>query len=92
MLECGEAMLAWCLRFSHDDKCLVSVGEFANGAIVWDLETQSRILKSEGHERFCQYTEFSSSRKFILTSSIDNSARIWDGGSYEHVTIVSQPD
>lgn len=92
VLECGEAMLPWCLRFSHNDKRLVSVGEFANGAIVWDLETQSRILKSEGHERFCQYTEFSSSRKFILTSSIDNSARIWDGGSYEHVTIVSQPD
>ena len=90
VLECGEAMLSWCLRFSRDDKRLLSVGEFTNGAIVWDLETQSK-RHEQGHERFCQYTEFSSSGKFILTSSIDNSARIWDGGSYEHVTTVSQP-
>ncbi|XP_020620919.1 dynein assembly factor with WDR repeat domains 1-like, partial [Orbicella faveolata] len=92
VLECGEAMLPWCLRFSHDDKRLVSVGEFTNGAIVWDLETQRKMLTLGGHERFCQYTEFSSSGNFILTSSIDNSARIWDGRSYEYVTTVTQPD
>ena len=75
VLECGEAMLPWCLRFSRDDKRFLSVGEFTNGAIVWDLETQSKMLTLEGHERFCQYTEFSSSGKFILTSPIDNTAR-----------------
>ena len=26
-----------------------------------------------------------------MTSLIDNSARIWDGESYQHVTTVSQP-
>ena len=92
VLDCGESMLPWCLRFSLDDKRLVSVGEFTNGAIVWDLESQSMMMTLEGHERFCQYTEFSSSGKFILTSSIDNTARIWDGNSHKHVTTVTQPD
>ncbi|XP_068752515.1 NACHT domain- and WD repeat-containing protein 1-like isoform X2 [Montipora capricornis] len=92
VLHCGESMLPWCLRFSMDDKRLVSVGEFATGAIVWDLEKQSKITVLEGHERFCQYTEFSPSGKFILTSSIDNSARIWNSSSLEHVTTVVQPD
>ena len=92
VLHCGETMLPWCLRFSPDDKRLVSVGEFTNGAIVWDLETKSKISTLEGHERFCQYTEFSPSGKFILTSSIDNTARIWDSGNLKHVTTLTQND
>ena len=92
VLHCGESMLPWCLRFSLDDKRLISVGEFTNGAIVWDLETQSKITILEGHDRFCQYTEFSPLGNFILTSSIDNSARIWNSVSLEHVTTVTQPD
>ena len=91
VLHCGESMLPWCLRFFMDDKQLISVGEFTNGAIIWDLETQSMITTLEGHERFCQYTEFSPSGKFILTSSIDNSARIWNSVSLDHVTTVKQP-
>ena len=92
VLHCGESMLPWCLRFSSDDKRLISVGEFTNGAIVWDLETQSKITILEGHDRFCQYTEFSPLGNFILTSSIDNSARIWNSVSLEHLTTVTQPD
>ena len=92
VLHCGESMLPWCLRFSLDDKRLISVGEFTNGAIVWDLETQSKIRILGGHDRFCQYTEFSPLGNFILTSSIDNSARIWNSVSLEHVTTVTQPD
>ena len=92
VLHCGESMLPWCLRFSLDDKRLISVGEFTNGAIVWDLETQSKITILGGHDRFCQYTEFSPLGNFILTSSIDNSARIWNSVSLEHVTTVTQPD
>ena len=92
VLHCGESMLPWCLRFSLDDKRLISVGEFTNGAIVWDLETQSKIKILGGHDRFCQYTEFSPLGNFILTSSIDNSARIWNSVSLEHVTTVTQPD
>ena len=34
VLECEEAKLPGCLRFSRDDKRLISVGEFTNGAIV----------------------------------------------------------
>ena len=92
VLHCGESMLPWCLRFSLDDKRLISVGEFTNGAIVWDLETQSKIKILGGHDRFCQYTEFSPLGNFILTSSIDNSARIWNSVSLEHLTTVTQPD
>lgn len=92
VLNCGESMLPWCLRFSMDDKRLISVGEFTNGAIVWDLETQSKVTVLGGHERFCQYSEFSPSGKFILTSSIDNTARIWNSTDLQLVTTVSQPD
>jgi len=92
VLHCDESMLPWCLRFSPDDKRLISVGEFTNGAIVWDLETQSKIATLGGHERFCQYTEFSPSGKLILTSSIDNTARVWNSANLEHVTTVTQPD
>ena len=90
VLDCDKSMLPWCLRFSLDDKRLVSVGEFTNGAIIWDLETHSMMMTLGGHEHFCQYTEFSSSGKFILTSSIDNTARIWDSKNHEHVTTVTQ--
>ena len=92
VLDCDESMLPWCLRFAMDDKQLISVGEFTNGAIVWDLQSQSKVATLGGHERFCQYTEFSPSGKFILTSSIDNSARIWNSGNLQHVTTVTQPD
>ena len=34
VLECEVAKLHYCLRFSGDDKRLLSVGEFTNGAIV----------------------------------------------------------
>ncbi|XP_078378424.1 NACHT domain- and WD repeat-containing protein 1-like [Oculina patagonica] len=92
VLDCGESMLPWCLRFSPDDKLLVSVGEKTKGAIVWDLETKAQILILEGHTKICQYTEFSPSGKFILTSSKDNSARIWNSKSFKHVATVTQPD
>ena len=92
VLDCGESMLPWCLRFSLDDKRLVSVGERTKGAIVWDLESKAKILILGGHTEICQYTEFSPSAKFILTSSKDNSARIWNSENYEHVATVTQPD
>ena len=92
VLDCDGSLLPWCLRFSLDDKHLIAVGEFTNGVIVWDLEKQCKIATLEGHERFCQYTEFSSSGKFIVSSAIDNSARICHGSTYKHVTTVIQAD
>ncbi|KXJ19576.1 NACHT domain- and WD repeat-containing protein 1 [Exaiptasia diaphana] len=92
ILPCQSCLLPWCLRFSPDDQRLIAVGEFSKGVLMWDLKNQTKIADFGGHERFCQYTEFSPSGNLIISCSIDNTAKIWDAKTFDLVTTLEHPN
>lgn len=92
VLPCESVLLPWCIRFSPDDKRLIAVGEFSKGVLVWDLESKTKIADLGGHERFCQYTEFSPSGNLIISCSVDNTAKIWNSNTFDHVATLEHPN
>ncbi|XP_048579889.1 NACHT domain- and WD repeat-containing protein 1 isoform X2 [Nematostella vectensis] len=92
VLSCGDKLLPWCIRFSPNDKRIIAVGEYSCGVLMWDLETECVLAALGGHVMFCQYTEFSPSGEFIISSSIDNTAQVWRFDTHRHVTTLQHPD
>ena len=91
VLPCESILLPWCIRFGPDDKRLIAVGEFSKGVLVWDLETETKIADLGGHERFCQYTEFSPCGQYIISSSVDNTAKVWKADTFDQVATLDHP-
>ena len=64
------------LAFSSNGQKLVAVHQ--NDAVVWDLETRTRIGVPIVHQEEITSAEFSADNSRILTASADGTAIIWD--------------
>ena len=67
VISCESELIPWCLRFSADDKRLLAVGGLSQAVFLWDLESKAKLATLNGHERICQYAEFSPSGKYIIS-------------------------
>ncbi|MFH1998857.1 MAG: protein kinase, partial [Planctomycetota bacterium] len=64
-------------------------------ALLWNFETQEKVLELKGHSGFLQSVVFSPDGGRIITASEDGTARIWDSASgdllitLEHAAYVT---
>ncbi len=65
------------IRFSPDGKILASCG-YDNNAILWDVQTGTRIHTLKGHRSGIIEVSFSPNGKKVATASIDGTAKVWD--------------
>ncbi len=66
------------LAFSPDGKYLVSAGDAAPSAILWDLSTGKSLRALTGHEKSVLCVAFSPDGRFVATGSDDETAVIWE--------------
>jgi len=74
------------VAFAPDSKTVVVWGKIA---IVWDIEEEgecnNRIRKLDAHTSGVTFAAFSPNGKMLVTTSYDNTARIWDADSGEEL-------
>jgi WD40 repeat protein len=63
---------------SPDDKYLVTATAVEEKAFIWDIETQQLFKELTGHTGVITGVRFSPDGKYIVTSSADKTARVWD--------------
>lgn len=55
---------------------------------LWDLESGQELLKIEGHETRVHSVQFSHDGTKVVTTSEDNTVRVWDAGSGEELLSI----
>lgn len=60
-----------------------------NGVVsVYNLANRKRLASLMGHQDFVTAADFTPSGKFVATTSIDGTLRIWDVKAFKEVTVV----
>ena len=82
--------------FSPDGKLFVTVDSYVdhnNSAFIWDVATSKQLVKLEHFDDQKSakiiYAAFSPDSKRIVTTSNDNTARIWDAASGELLVVLT---
>ena len=65
------------VAFSHDNKRLVTVGEYP-ASQVWDLATQQLVFELKRHANFVLAVACSKDGAYFATGGSDQSVRLWD--------------
>lgn len=75
------------IAFNHSGNNIVAV---SNGGevSVWEAATGSKILAWKGHERAISSTSFSPGDQFIVTTSFDKTARLWNSKTGSLVAVL----
>ncbi len=74
--------------FDHSGK-LALMGDASGVAVIWRLE-DGKTWTLRGHAGKVYSATFSNDDRFVLTSSIDATARLWDAANGEMLDIVAE--
>jgi WD40 repeat protein len=75
--------------FSPNGKTVLTAGRSLDNTVtIWDATTGKKVQKFEGHTRDISSAVFSPNGKTVLTTSHDETARIWDVVTGEELVIV----
>jgi len=76
----------WSVSFSPDGgKIVFGTGPWENSAVLYSVETGDRICRYEGHSGNVTSIAFAPNGKYLLTGSLDNTARLWEGACGQEV-------
>ena len=76
------------IEFSHNGKYIVTTENGIKEIYVWDSETKERILELKGHESYVSFVAFSNDDKYLVSTSMDNTIRVWDVATGECVNKI----
>ena len=81
------------LAFSSDDRWLASAGSGDLLGMIWDMQGRTRHAVLKGHKAEITSIAFSpGSAAFVLTTSLDGTAKLWYRDTGDFVASVSVPD
>jgi Tol biopolymer transport system component/formylglycine-generating enzyme required for sulfatase activity len=66
----------------------LAVASFMGSALVWDLETDTRLAQFPLHYSRVNSLNFSPDGKMVVSGGGDNLARVWDASSGEHIIAL----
>lgn len=93
-IQSGHRGMIRCLALSRDEKYLASAGADKT-VIVWDVESEKKVLAFTGHENWIVALEFSPNSKTTLLASgdYDGSVKIWNvqAGKLEQEITTTSP-
>jgi WD40 repeat protein len=78
------------LAFSPDSRTIYGGDRYGLGRL-WDIQTGRQTTDFVGHTDNIWSARFSRDGRFILTSSDDNTARVWDAGSAQELRRITLP-
>jgi WD40 repeat protein len=81
----GHAQRVQSARFSHAGNQIVTAGGDDNTAHVWDTSTSEDLVTLRGHSGSVKSAEFDQTDTFVVTTSADGTARVWDVATGESV-------
>jgi WD40 repeat protein len=77
------------LVFSPDGRRLFTAGSVSAGLLVaWDVSSGKKIAELKGHIDSVTSVSISSDGRWLLTSSLDHSVRIWDTSTYKLIKTL----
>jgi WD40 repeat protein len=83
-----ESDRIWGLAFSPDGERLASSGSILK---VWERSTGTEIFELSGHDSVISGLVFSTDGKFLASTSIDGTARLWDASTGEPIQRLFAP-
>jgi WD40 repeat protein len=80
------------LSFSADDRWLASAGKGDYSALIWNVGERRLSVSLKGHKGEITSIVFApSNAPFILTTSVDGTAKLWDRATGDLLASVSVP-
>lgn len=67
---------------------MLAIGRELGDVIIWDIENKQPLRKISGHQSAVTDVEFSPDNGFLITSSRDHTARLWDIDNTRKLPIV----
>ncbi len=77
--------------FSPDGKLLIS-GHADGGVTVWDLESQTPLVRLTGHVNNITSTVVDRNNRLLVSGSLDNRVKLWDLAMHEELMTLSGHD
>ena len=80
------------VAFSPDGKLLATAAEFEGDATLWNAATGDRVTTLEGSKSDLTDLAYSVDGRFLVTSYLSGSVRLWDGHSGRPLSPVTDSD
>jgi WD40 repeat protein len=80
----------WTARFSPNGEQVVTAGQ--DGARIWDTRAPLLVGTLEGHAGIVTSASYSDDGLFVVTTSYDKTARLWDARTQRHLMTFVHPD
>jgi len=84
----GPKNFLWRVAWSPDGRRLAASSASDGTAFVWDIDTNSRICKLNGHEGEVHGLAWSPEGNYLATCSADGTARIWRVDECTEVRVI----
>ncbi|MBL8098201.1 MAG: hypothetical protein JNK81_03420, partial [Anaerolineales bacterium] len=68
----------WGMDITADNRYLATAWQDSKTITIWDLTTGEAVQTFEGHNEFIFQIAFSPDGKYLLSGSLDTTARLWD--------------
>ncbi len=78
------------LAFFNNDHYILKAGN-ENNVRIFDLQSADYIGALEGHTGLVWYATSSKSGRYLVTSSADQTIKVWDPATYKCITTVKSP-
>jgi WD40 repeat protein len=79
------------VRFSPDNRSLLTFGTDANSVRVWDALT-GQLLHELKHQARCHDVQFSPDGRLVATAAYDNRVCVWELATGEQLVSLAHPD
>ncbi len=80
------------VAFSPDGKIIVTAGSSDLTARIWDVANGKTLHILTGHSELVIRAAFSPDSKYVLTGSVDETARLWDATTGNEVRAFEHPN
>ena len=69
---------------------LIVSGGKDGGATLWNAKTKQKVNSFRGHGDWVVHVGFTPNGKYVLTSSVDGTVRLWDPSNFKQVAILNK--